>query len=118
MPRAATQALAFALMLTDSIVLRRAGVNLSAQSCYVDWSEEGRDAALTSGAAGVALPQDSGKGGRAEGVAVWWKGDANVARGDLFAHGGSQFRIEFVSGAANHVTGGAVMKVAWAEKNQ
>lgn len=118
MPRASTQAAAFELMLTDSIVLRRAGSNLAAQSCYVDWSEKGRDAALTSGTAGVALPSDSGKGGRAEGVAVWWKAGADVARGDLFAHGGSQFRIEFLSGAANHVTGGAVMKVAWAEKNQ
>lgn len=118
MPRASTQAAAFELMLTDSIVLRRSGSNLSAQSCYVDWSEKGRDAALAAGQGGVSLPADAGKGGRAEGVAVWWKAGADVARNDLFALDGSQFRIEFVSGAANHVTGGAVMKVAWAEKNQ
>lgn len=118
MPRASTQAAAFQLMLTDSIVLRRGSSNLSAQTCYVDWSKEGKDAVFTSGTAGGALPQDSGKGGFAEGVAVWWKADADVDRGDRFALDGSQYRIEFVSGPARHVTGGAVLMVSWAEKNQ
>lgn len=118
MPRAATQAAAFELFLVNSIVLRRASANLAAQSCYVDWSKEGKDAALTSGTAGVALPQDAGKGGRGEGVAVWWKNDADVARNDRFALDGSQFRVEFLSGTARHYTGGSVMKVAWCEKDQ
>ena len=117
MPRAATQAAAFELMLVNSIVLRRSGSNLTAQSCYVDWSKEGRDAALSGGTGGVQTPADGGKGGRAEGVAIWWKSDADVARNDLFALDGAQFRIEFVSGPARHVTGGSVLKVAWAEKN-
>lgn len=89
-------------MLVHSIILRRAGTNQTAQSMYLDFTAAGAEvlgAGVTGGVAGVAL---------------YCKDDADVAPGDVFAHGGTQYTIEHVTPKGNHLVGGEAYRICWA----
>lgn len=92
--------------LVHSIILRRAGTNQTAQSMYLDFTAAGAEvlgAGVTGGVAGVAL---------------YVKDDADIAKGDVFAHGGTQYTVEFLSPKGNHPIGGEAYRIAWARGKQ
>ncbi len=93
-------------MMVHSIVLRRAGSNQTAQSMYLDFTAAGAEA-LGAGVTGGAV-----------GVAVYVKDDASVQAGDVFAHGGTQYTVEFVSPKGNHLIGGESYRICWARGKQ
>ncbi len=92
--------------LVHSIVLRRAGTNQTAQSMYLDFTAAGAE---TLGA---------GVTGNAPGVAIYCKDDANIAAGDVLAHGGTQYTVEYLSPIASHLIGGESFRIAWARGKQ
>lgn len=93
-------------MLVHSIILRRSGTNQDAQSMYLDFTAAGAEtvgAGVTGGAAGVA---------------IYCKDDASIQVGDVLAHGGTQYTVEFVSPIGDHLVGGQAYRIAWARGKQ
>lgn len=93
-------------MLVHSIVLRRAGSNQAAQSMYLDFTAAGAEAV------------GAGVHGGAAGVALYCNDDASIQLGDVFAHGGTQYTVEFVSPIGTHLIGGQTYRIAWARGKQ
>lgn len=92
--------------LVHSIVLRRSGTNQTAQDMYLDFTAVGAEAV----GAGVT--------GGAAGVAIYCKDDADIDVGDVFARGGTQYTVEWVSPIGEHLIGGQVYRIAWARGKQ
>lgn len=104
-PRGTLESQAEAMMV-HSIILRRAGTNQAAQSMYLDFTAAGAEvlgAGVTGGVAGVAL---------------YCKDDASIQKGDVFAHGGVQYTVEYLTPKANHLVGGEAYRVAWCRGKQ
>lgn len=94
-PNASTLAEAVAPLMTHSLVLRRAGVNLDAQLCQVG---------LLTGSAGN--PEQFGAGATAAFVTeVIGAADFDIQRGDLFVWGGTQYRVTLVEPTVGSVQG-------------
>ena len=94
-PTASTLAEAVAPLMTSSLVLRRAGVNLAAQLCQVG---------LLPGSAGN--PEQLGAGATAVFVTeVIGSADFDIERGDLFVWGGTQYRVTLVEPTVGSVQG-------------
>lgn len=93
-------------MMVHSIILRRSGTNQDAQSMYLDFTPAGAEALGAGVTGGVA------------GVAVYCKDDADIAKGDVFAHGGVQYTVDYLTPIGNHLVGGEAYRVAWARGKQ
>lgn len=93
-------------MMVHSIVLRRAGTNKTAQSMYLDFTAAGAETV----GAGVT--------GGVVGVAIYCKDDADIAAGDVLAHGGTQYTVDYLSPIGNHLIGGETLRIAWARGKQ
>lgn len=93
-------------MMVHSIILRRAGTNKTAQSMYLDFTAAGAEvlgAGVTGGVAGVAL---------------YCKDDADIAKGDVFANGGVQYTVDYLTPKGNHLVGGEAYRIAWCRGKQ
>jgi hypothetical protein len=97
-----------ATMLPHSLVLRRAGTNLTAQDCMVDFSGAGRDALVGAGATA------GGYNGEIDGCAVYCVPGADIAVGDVFRHGAGTYTVAWVSPPGWAPVDGATLVVAWA----
>lgn len=111
-PRGGT-AIRLTAMRQVPLVLRRSGSNLSAQSFYLDWTAKGRE--ILMGAATTVTGGNQGfGGGNTEGVTLYGAADCDVAVGDVFAHDGAQYLVEYVGAIGRSHVSGSVIRMAWA----
>ena len=103
-PLRGTPAAILADRAPDSIILVRAGVVQSAQSCWVDFSAAGAEQVLGAGRAATAT-----------GVAVYWAYDASVVMGDVFRHDDKQYTVSYVSPDGWGAIDGHTIILSWGD---
>lgn len=114
-PRGSTQD-RLAAMLVTTITLVRDGAVLGDAEVYLDFTAKGREQLL--GSVSLSAAGNMGFGGIVEGVTIAAAADADLAVADVFAHGGAQYTIEYVSPIGESHASGDVLRMAWASASR
>lgn len=111
MPRATARRGNPAAVLTalapHSVILVRSGTVQTAQSVFVDFTAEGREAVL-----------GAGYEGQTQGVALYCPTATDIEVGDVFRHDDIQYRVGFVSPQGWGAVDGDTMLMAWADASK